>query len=196
MEFRCFSASQEVQYTNTYNLRKRNFDALRGMDHSDEMAKEINHVLPKKAGVIRIHVAGDFFNFKYFLAWCKVARMNPDVLFYAYTKSLMFWVKGEASDLIPDNLVLTASRGGRLDHLIELENLRETIVVHSEEEAAKLGLEIDHDDSHAANPENRQNNFALLIHGTQAKGSAAAEALKILKRNKVRHSYSRKAASV
>ena len=196
MEFRCFSASQEVQYTNTYNLRKRNFDAIRQCDTSDEMAKEINHVLPKKAGVIRIHVAGDFFNFKYFLAWCKVARMNPGVLFYAYTKSLKFWTQADAKNLIPDNLVLTASRGGRLDDLIELENLRETIVVHSEEEAANLGLEIDHDDSHAANPENRQNNFALLIHGTQAKGSAAAEALKILKRNKVRHSYSRKAASV
>ena len=30
-EFRCFSASQEVQYTNTYNSRKANFDALRGI---------------------------------------------------------------------------------------------------------------------------------------------------------------------
>ena len=25
-EFRCFSASQEVQYTNVYNLRKHNYD--------------------------------------------------------------------------------------------------------------------------------------------------------------------------
>ena len=29
-KFRCFSASQEVQYTNVYNLRKHNFDTLRG----------------------------------------------------------------------------------------------------------------------------------------------------------------------
>ena len=28
-QFRCFSASQEVQYTNVYNLRKHNFDSLR-----------------------------------------------------------------------------------------------------------------------------------------------------------------------
>jgi hypothetical protein len=160
------------------------------------MAKEINHVLPKKAGVIRIHVAGDFFNFKYFLAWCKVARMNPNVLFYAYTKSLKFWIQADAKNLIPDNLVLTASRGGRLDDLIESYNLRETIVVHSEQEAWDKGLEIDHDDSHAANPNSRDKDFALLIHGTQAKGSTAAEALKILKRNKVKHSYSRKAVKV
>lgn len=28
-KFRCFSASQEVQYTNVYNSRKHNFDLLR-----------------------------------------------------------------------------------------------------------------------------------------------------------------------
>ena len=60
MEFRCFSASQEVQYTNTYNLRKRNFDAMRQRETSDRMAEEIDYALPKKAGVVRIHVAGDF----------------------------------------------------------------------------------------------------------------------------------------
>ena len=31
-EFRCFSASQEAQYTDTFNLRKHNFDALRYAD--------------------------------------------------------------------------------------------------------------------------------------------------------------------
>jgi len=117
-------------------------------------------------------------------------------LFYAYTKSLKFWIQADAKNLIPDNLVLTASRGGRLDDLIESYNLRETIVVHSEQEAWDKGLEIDHDDSHAANPNSRDKDFALLIHGTQAKGSTAAEALKILKRNKVKHSYSRKAVKV
>jgi excisionase family DNA binding protein len=30
-EFRCFSASQEVVYTNVYNLRKGNFDAIRAI---------------------------------------------------------------------------------------------------------------------------------------------------------------------
>ena len=35
-EFRCFSASQEVQYTNVYNSRKHNFDLLRNSDY-DEM---------------------------------------------------------------------------------------------------------------------------------------------------------------
>jgi hypothetical protein len=90
------------------------------------------------------------------------------------------------------NFILTASRGGRDDHLIVGHDLRESVVVFSEQEAYNKGLEIDHDDSHAARPDLAQNSFALLIHGVQPKGSIASEALKILKRDKVKHSYSRK----
>ena len=90
-----------------------------------------------------------------------------------------------------DNFVLTASYGGRDDHLIDdpTFNLRSAKVVFSEAEAEKLGLEIDHDDSHAARPSMRDKDFALLIHGTQPKGSEAATALKELKG---KGSYSRK----
>jgi len=61
--------------------------------------------------------------------------------------------------------------------------------VFSEAEAVDLGLFIDHDDSHAANPTWRDESFALLIHGTQPKGTEAATALKALKG---KGSYSRK----
>ena len=67
-------------------------------------------------------------------------------------------------------------------------------MVYSEQEAHDLGLAIDHDDSHAAKPSLRNQSFALMLHGTQPKGTEAAEALKILKRDNVKHSYSRKVA--
>ena len=120
-----------------------------------------------------------------------MAKAHPDRLFYAYTKSLKYW--NQFADMLGDvdNFVLTASRGGRDDDMIDRDNLRESVVVFSEDEAYNKGLEIDHDDSHAAVPEWRHNSFALLVHGVQPKGSKAAEALKILKRNKVKHSYSR-----
>ena len=82
---------------------------------------------------------------------------------------------------MPNNLVLTASRGGRADHLISQHGLREAVVVFSEKEAADKGLEIDSDDSHAARPELRDQSFALLIHGVQPKGSEAAKALREIK---------------
>jgi|TARA_R100000234_G_scaffold38624_1_gene22847 hypothetical protein len=189
-EFRCFSASQEVQYTNVYKLRKGNFDAIRKHKTAWDMCKDLTLNLPKDAGIVRIHVAGDFFNENYFKAWMMVANLCPSVLFYAYTKSLKYWIDNR--DLIPDNLILTASRGGRLDHLIDEHNLREAVVVYSEFSAAIKKLIIDHDDSHAACPSLKDNSFALLIHGTQPKGTEAANALQNLRRNKVKHSYSRK----
>ena len=154
------------------------------------MAKLLTYNLPKDAGIVRIHVAGDFFNENYFKAWMIVAELFPSVLFYAYTKSLDYWLNNKS--MIPKNLILTASRGGRLDHKIDLYNLRESVVVFSEQEAKDKNLIIDHDDSHAARPSIQNENFALLIHGTQPKGTEAAEALKTLKRDKVKHSYSRK----
>ena len=189
-EFRCFSASQEVQYTNVYNLRKGNFDAIRKHKTAFDMGKALALNLPKDAGIVRIHVAGDFFNENYFKAWMIVAELFPSILFYAYTKSLDYWLNNKS--MIPKNLILTASRGGRLDHKIDLYNLRESVVVFSESEAEDKNLIIDHDDSHAARPSLKNNSFALLIHGTQPKGTEAANALQILKRDKVKHSYSRK----
>ena len=191
-KFRCFSASQEVQYTGVYNRRKNNLDNLRGLD-TLELVKEILAAMPKDLGVCRIHVAGDFFNEKYFLAWLAIAKLFPTKLFYAYTKSLKYWVNNrELVDSLP-NFILTASYGGRDDAMIAEHSLRASKVVFSESEAESLGLTIDHDDSHAADPELKNQDFALLIHGTQPKGSEASEALQLLRKNKVKHSYSRKA---
>jgi len=194
-EFRCFSASQEVQYTNVYNSRKHNFDTLRGL-HLSDMIHELNQSMPDNLGICRIHVAGDFFNSDYMFAFINMAMMHTDRLFYAYTKSLKYWLKyREYVDLL-DNFVLTASFGGRDDDMIAEHNLRSAKVVFSEAEAGDL--DIDHDDSHAARPSLKNQDFALMLHGTQPKGTEAAEALKTLKRNNVRHSYSktRKAEAV
>lgn len=192
-QFRCFSASQEVQYTNVYNLRNDNFQELRHMTE-DEMYNTISASLPSDAGIVRIHVAGDFFNMIYMRVWVRIAIANPNTLFYAYTKSLRYWL--DIKGCMPQNIIFTASRGGREDYLIALHNLREAVVVFSEEQAAELGLEIDHDDSHAARPSLRDKSFALLIHGTQPKDSEASKALQVLKKNNVKHSYSRKSVAV
>ena len=185
-EFRCFSASQDVQYTNTYNSRKHNFDALRGL-HLNDMIHELSQSMPDNLGICRIHVAGDFFSPDYMWAWMNVAMIHRDRLFYAYTKSLKSWLKyKDFADLIP-NFVLTASYGGRDDNMIAEHNLRSAKVIFSEDEAGDM--DIDHDDSHAARPSLKNQDFALLIHGTQPKGSTAAEALKALKG---KGSYSRK----
>ena len=180
--FRCFSASQEVIFTGVYNKRKANYEALKGK-HAKEITQIIQANLPEDAGIVRIHVGGDFFNQHYFDAWVAIAINNPKVLFYAYTKSLPFWVN--RISMIPGNFILTASRGGRKDYMIEQYNLRSVqVVMHPSE----TELEIDHDDSHAARPDCVNQDFALLIHGIQPKGKASA-AITRLKKEQIVFSY-------
>ena len=174
-KFRCYSASAEAQYPNVFKLRKHNSELLRNGKTAPAMYDILQNSLPENAGIIRIHSAGDFFNQANFDAWLEMARQNPKVLFYAYTKSLPYWLnrKGDVDKV--DNFVLTASYGGRKDELIEKNGLRSVKVIFSEGEAG--GLEIDHDDSHAARPSLKSKSFALLIHGTQPPNTDASRAL-------------------
>ena len=80
-QFRCFSASQEATFPSAYNKRKANFDHMRSLKTSHDMANAIAEAMPKNLGICRIHVAGDFFNEEYFKAWQAVAYVNQPVCF-------------------------------------------------------------------------------------------------------------------
>jgi hypothetical protein len=183
MEFRCFEATMEVYKTAIYNRNWHNFTILR--ETKNDIAKMVEIInagiqeLPRSVNLIRIHIGGDFYSKNYLLAWYEVARLNSSIHFYAYSKSLRFWT--ETIDQVPANFELTASYGGRYDHLIEQYGLKYSQVVFSEDEAAELGLKIDHDDSLAAFGKKP---FALLLHSTQPAGSKAAAALKQIRAGK------------
>jgi Gene product 88 len=191
VQFRCFSASQETQYSGVREIRFHNLKLLRacGNDVSALVALICASMPDYKSrapllfangkqwqGILRLHVGGDFYSQAYFDAWVKVARRYPTVLIYAYTKSVSYWIRRKR--YIPSNFVLTASYGGRHDALIQKHGLRSVKVVLSQAEADALGLPIDHDDIHAMNA---QGDFALLIHGTQPAGSEAGKAWERLK---------------
>jgi hypothetical protein len=185
-QHRCFAASIEAARASVRASVDRNLALLRYANTRESMADLIDLSLPAaRFTYVRVHVDGDFFSKDYFLAWMDVARRNPKRLFYAYTKSLPLWVTHRAE--VPENFVLTASRGGKWDSLIEKNGLRSARVVFHPDEAKSLGLEIDHDDNHARVQDGKD--FALLIHGVQAAGSEASAAIKRLKREGVRFSY-------
>ena len=140
--------------------------------------------IPKKATVIRVHVAGDFFNQVYFNAWMEVAKKRTDIIFYAYTKSIGYWINQLGN--IPSNFKLNASYGGKQDSLIEQYNLKSVKVVYSVEQAGNNI--IDHDDTSAFM---QDKSFCLLLHGVQPKGSEASKALSVLKKQGI-HGYGKK----
>lgn len=84
--------------------------------------------LPRAARAVRIHSSGDFFSQGYFDTWLEYAAANEGVAFWSYTKSLPFWIARLGS--VPHNLTLTASVGGKWDHLIGEHGLRSATVVN------------------------------------------------------------------
>tara|TARA_A100001201_G_scaffold11433_2_gene15265 strand:+ start:2421 stop:3140 length:720 start_codon:yes stop_codon:yes gene_type:complete len=181
--FTCFAASEELRYPNVYKSRRYNFDLINSYVLKNDLkglTELINRSIQsnrKNITKVRIHESGDFFNILYLKAWLNVAKLNKDLKFYCYSKSLNFFLEV----LLPNNFYMVASYGGRYDYLIDQGYFSKySKVVFSEDEAKKLNLEIDKDDSLCFG----NKPFALLLHGMQEKGSEAGEALKEIKRNK------------
>jgi hypothetical protein len=145
-QYRCYAASPE-RFPAVREHRWNNYDYVRAGGIPE---------IPKGCKAIRIHAAGDFFNQQYFDMWVQLAKANPDVEMWAYTKSLQYWVN--RMDDIPSNLILTASAGGRQDDLIIKHKLK-CAIVFPNQEAVPQGFPIDNNDDFARKP---FINFALL----------------------------------
>jgi hypothetical protein len=98
----------------------------------------------------------------------------PNVLFYAYSKSIPYFKKyysGDDSAVFPTaNFIITFSEGGKFDKDLENLDVKVSKVFKSPEEVLAAGLKVDLDDELAKVSGGRDSSFALLIHGTQAAG--------------------------
>jgi len=175
-QFRCFAASSEVQYDAVYHSRAENLQRIvaslsAGVDQCvDLLDRSIQTHRRKQTKLVRIHESGDFFSLAYLQAWIKVAERNPDLKFYCYSKSLNLFL----DVALPSNFYMTASYGGKHDDLINQGYFkRYSKVFMYEDQANNEGLEVDHDDSHCFG----DSPFALLVHGTQPKGSLWGKAI-------------------
>ena len=181
--FTCFAASEELRYPNVYNSRRYNYNLInsyvvkRDIDGLSNLINDSLLANKKNIDKFRIHESGDFYHPLLLKAWINVAKFNRDIKFYCYSKSLDFFLEV----LLPNNFYIVASYGSRHDFLIDQGYFpKYSKVVFSEDEAKRLGLEIDIDDSLCFG----NKPFALLLHGTQEKNTKASEALKLIKRNK------------
>ena len=181
--FTCFAASEELRYPNVFKSRKYNYDLInsyvikKDLNGLTELINRSIQANRKNITKVRIHESGDFYHPLYLQAWLNVAKLNKDLKFYCYSKSLKFFLEV----LLPNNFYMVASYGGRYDHLINTGYFpKYSKVVFSENEAIRLGLQIDKDDSLCF--ENKP--FGLLLHGLQEKNTPSGEALKLIKRNK------------
>lgn len=119
--------------------------------------------LPKDCENVRIHASGDFYSQEYFDMWVKLAIDNPNVHFWAFTKSIAYWLLSKEN--IPSNLVLTASYGGYQDSLIEENNLK-SVRVYPSLADVPTGMPVDTNDDYARTPDVH---FALLDNNKNPK---------------------------
>ena len=91
----CYAGKLEKVYKGVKNILISNFEQLLATDELgmvallDEMIQDFKKDCDKRNAekLFRIHWDGDFFSLEYARAWAFVIRMNPDVQFWAYTRS-------------------------------------------------------------------------------------------------------------
>lgn len=153
-EFRCYATKAEVLFPRVYALRKKNL----------ELTKLDNFVDTVSAGLVyfgiqlfRIHSSGDFYDFTYFRKWYKIAQLNPDVIFYGYSKQASF-VKYLIDNPLP-NFKLSYSMGGLMDNYAIKNNLPSCYVMTKENAHTMEHINL------ACTKEDYTNDLPLIMNG-------------------------------
>lgn len=113
----------------TFSARILNFLLNDWQGFKNQLSKEIDEEYQKLSQkgvivVVRWHDSGDFFNEKYLQIALDIAQATPEVIHYAYTKSVGMVDKASK----PKNFVFNFSMGGTQDTSIKPEHKKSVIV--------------------------------------------------------------------
>ena len=109
----CFADKGRYLMPNVQDKYYFNFELTK---NKREFKKLIQSELEsKKVEYLRIHSSGDFYSLKYLKTWVEIARSNPNIVFYGYTKSIPLFKHITA----PSNFVFCFSTGGKYDKMIK-----------------------------------------------------------------------------
>ena len=133
----CYARSGTYNFSNVKKAHTRNLELI--INNPEGWKAELTNELKAKryqgGKSVRIHDSGDFFTEQYFLLWMDIAKENPHVFFYAYTKEVAMVKKHQ----LPDNFVIIFSMGGTQDHLVDKEKDRHADVFPSIEALEEAG---------------------------------------------------------
>jgi len=83
----CYARKQFFKIPSVKRAHRRNWEATEEPGFPRQMIDEIKQA---ELELLRVHVAGDFYDVGYVRKWIKIAESCPEVSFYAYTRS---WTK-------------------------------------------------------------------------------------------------------
>ena len=108
---------------------------LRATRDASFVAEMYYQIRDKKAKYVRIHTEGDFYSQQYLNKWMSIARIQPDVVFYAYTKRLDL-----NFNKLPSNMRIIQSLGGEHDALLD-KSKPHAVVFQTEADLIAAGYE-------------------------------------------------------
>ena len=147
-----------TRYPKNNLLREQKYYLTKSDNFVDLMSEEIKK---KKANYIRVHDSGDFYSRQYALKWFKIAELNPEVKFYAYTKSFKWFMNME----IPNNFDLIFSEGSINDNLIDTKLHRHARIFDTENDLLEAGyINASKNDLMATKFFNTSNKVGLIFH--------------------------------
>lgn len=177
----CFALSGMTSMPDQMNSYAENLGAAERDDFVERVNKQIkamkatpttlNGKTYKK--VVRIHAYGDFHTPKYVNKWREITKENPDVFFYAYTKSfymkpMQSWLE-DIHDGKQTNVKIIQSHGSKFDDKInpkypiaQVYDNEDAIKGHKGKGKEKLAHCSDNDIV-AADPKNHR--IAIVKHG-------------------------------
>lgn len=109
----CYARQGTYRFKGSIKVREENFI----LSQKNTFVKDMISLYQKsKRKIHRIHDSGDFYSMQYLHKWLSIANELQDHLFYAYTKSIPLL----DYDIIPKNLRIIQSFGGKYDSKIDL----------------------------------------------------------------------------
>jgi len=133
----CPFAKDCVKYCYAQKGNYKYPSVIKGLNNRYELSKTDDFVPKMNATImlerpthVRIHDSGDFYSIAYLKKWVTIANDNKEVIFYAYTKSIKFFINGLK---LPKNLKIIFSEGSKIDNLIDVNKHRHARIFKSKE---------------------------------------------------------------
>jgi hypothetical protein len=131
----CYAKRGMYRFGNVERALTKRYEASKEADFVQRITNELAKVKKGIQVYVRIHDSGDFYSPAYFAKWLEIARLNPSVRFYAYTKSHSF-IRGIE---LPENIDLIFSLGSKNDELINQDTERHSKIFYSADEMQEQG---------------------------------------------------------
>lgn len=158
----CYAKKGMYRFGNVERALSKRYEASKQENFVSLITSELAKVKKDKQVYVRIHDSGDFYSPAYFAKWLEIARLNPNVRFYAYTKSHSF-IRGNFN--LTENFDLIFSLGSKNDELINQETERHSKIFQSMEEMSAAGYsDSSYLDLNATKWVTANHKIGLLIH--------------------------------